>query len=293
FALQRYGTVLPQSMVAKSGWNSAHYEALGTAAHHWFSIARLTFVPFIDYLPVALAHAITVVLVLAIGWVVHANVRQGTPTSRAWLCVYLVYMAFYLLGKGATEASWYAVPSSLALLLAAGPAIPAAVASSRTGGRFTLAATAALVVLSTAFVQRRAPLLHSYVEGYGACADALEALDRPHAERVLIGEIGVFGFRTAHAMIDVGALVSPEVLPIKNRGVSLVQMAKETGATWLVISDIALERNHYPSVGRVWAEDRERDWLRSAKLVAHKRDKQLLLLPRPDAAPNSHIPDGA
>lgn len=279
FALQRYGTVLPQSMVAKSGWNSAHYDALGTAAHLWFSVARLTFVPFIDYLPAVMGHAITAALVVAIGWILWANVTHGTPMSRAWMGLYVVYMTFYLLGKGATEASWYAVPSSLALLLAAGPAIPRALASGRRAQRLAVPSAAALVVASTVFVQMRAPLLQSYVDGYGACADALEALERPHEERVLIGEIGVFGFRTEHALIDVGALVSPEVLPIKNRGVSLVRMAQDTEATWLVVSDIALEKNAYPSVGDVWSSEAEREWLESSILIAHCRDKRLLRLP--------------
>ncbi len=185
-------------------------------------------------------------------------------------------MTFYLAGKGATEASWYAVPSSVALLLAAAPALPRRLAERHL--QVTAVTALVLMAMSTGLVQRRAPLLQSYVDGYGACAEALEALDRPHSERVLIGEIGVFGFETAHQVIDVGALVSPEVLPIKNAGRSLLAMARETGATWLVISDIALERNMYPSVGEVWANEEERRWLSASPVVAHAKDKQLIHL---------------
>ncbi|QDV05114.1 hypothetical protein Poly30_06090 [Planctomycetes bacterium Poly30] len=288
FALSRYGTVLPQSMVAKSGWNSEHYDSLGTALHLWLSLARLTFVPFVDYLPALLGHAVTAALVASTVWITRANLRRGTAFSRAWLIVYGVYMAFYLAGKGATEASWYAVPSSVALLLAAGPALPERVDTARRG--LASAVAAALMLLSIALVQKRAPLLQSYVDGYGACASALEALDRPHSERVLIGEIGVFGFQTEHLVIDVGALVSPEVLPIKNARRSLLAMARETDASWLVISDIALERNFYPSVGVVWENAAEREWLESSPVLAHERDKRLIWLGESERDPNDRPP---
>ncbi len=282
FATARYGTFLPQSMVAKSGWNSEHYDSLGTALHLWLSLARLTFVPFVDYLPTLFAHGVTAAIAALVLWIVHRNIKQGTPFSRAWLIVYVVYMTFYLAGKGATEASWYAVPSSVALLLSAGPALPENFPRIRHW--FVPACATSMMLLSTGLVHRRAPLLQSYVDGYGACAAALESLDRPHSERVLIGEIGVFGFETQHQVIDVGALVSPEVLPIKNAGRSLMSMAKETGATWLVISDIAIEKNFYPSVGEVWANDAERRWLFDSAELEHAKDKRLIRLLDPAAA---------
>ncbi len=280
FATVRYGTFVPQSMVAKSGWNSVHYDALGTLENAWFGLARLTFLPFVDYLPGAVAHLAVAAVAALVLLTVWANVRGGSTASRGWLCAYGTYVTFYLVGKGATEASWYAVPSSVALLLAMEPAVPARVMASRP---LMVATAVAAASLSVALVVRRAPLLHSYVEGYGACASALEAASPGGLDRVLIGEIGVFGFRTSHRLIDVGALVSPEVLPLKNRGVSLVGLARATNADWLVVSDIALERNIYPSVGEVWANDDEHGWLAEAVLVHHARDKRLLRLPRAES----------
>lgn len=57
-----------------------------------------------------------------------------------------------------------------------------------------------------------------------------------------------------------------------------MDMAEETGATWLVISDIALERNVYPSVGDVWSDEAEREWLERSPVVAHEKDKRLIRL---------------
>ena len=282
FALLQYGTVLPQSMVAKSGWNSAHYDSLASLEAAWLGVARLTFLPFIDYLPQALAHGLTALLVLGVAASGRACWARGDDWSRAWMGTYVVTIAFYIVGKGATEASWYAVPPSVALLLGSGPLVTGLLQKCTALHRrqLSLAASAVLGILAALFVQKRAPLLHSYVEGYGACAASLAAEAPGSAESVLIGEIGVFGFTSDQPLIDVGALVSPEVLPLKNAGMSLVAIARETKARWLVVSDIALERNDYPSVGAVWSETEERQWLAGAELVAHHLDKRLYRLPR-------------
>ncbi|MFT5475343.1 MAG: hypothetical protein ACI8Y8_000672 [Planctomycetota bacterium] len=282
YALTRYGAVLPQSMVAKSGWNSSHYDTLATASAALLALPRLTFLPFVDYLPAPLPIAIAATTLVAVLWIVRVNVRAGTSASRAWLVFYLTYITFYLVGKGATEASWYAVPPSVALLLAAEPAWPRRwiVPPVRLVG--ALACT--LAIASVGLVLKRAPLLESYVAGYGRCAEALneELAGRPTVDNpVLIGEIGVFGFVSDHRVIDVGALVSPQVLPLKNDDASLLSIARATGARWLVVSEVALERNHYPSVGPVWADEEEHDWLNRCPLIFQARDKLLFQLVDP------------
>lgn len=286
FALSQYGTVLPQSMVAKSGWNSEHYDSLATIEAAWFGVARLTFLPFIDYLPMAVAYGLTAILVLGVAASAQTCLAQGDPWSRAWMGTYLLLIGFYIAGKGATEASWYAVPPSVALLLGSGPWITRLFEKWPAFHlRPTAFATAAFLgALSTAFVQRRAPLLHSYVDGYGACAASLAEQDPGKDEAVLIGEIGVFGFESDQPIIDVGALVSPEVLALKNAGMSLVAMAQFTDARWLVVSDIALETNFYPSVGKVWSGTQEMLWLADAELVDRRRDKRLYRLPLPSSS---------
>ncbi|MEO0660253.1 MAG: hypothetical protein AAFZ87_01820, partial [Planctomycetota bacterium] len=146
FALHRYGAVLPQSMLAKSGWNSAHYDALASLENAWFGVARLTFAPFVDYLPSAGAHALTASIVMLVAAVAAVNVRGGTAWSRAALLTYGVYIGFYLAGKGATEASWYAVPSSLLLTVAASPFAAPVAASSGSIGHALLQHRATAVV---------------------------------------------------------------------------------------------------------------------------------------------------
>lgn len=283
YALLHYGSIVPQSMQAKTGWNNEHYDALFDLRAALLTAPRLTFLPFLDYFPSALAWALTASVWAALAWVVRANIRGGDADSRLWLGFYLVYLAFYIAGKGATEASWYAVPASVAFLLAARPALPGWLRAP--GPRTALALVAVLLATSLVSVQRRGPLLRSYVAGYGACADALEAWPsaRPAATaKVVIGEIGVFGFRTSHPVVDVGALVSPEVLPWKNAGYSFCRIVQEADADYFVISNIALENNHYPSVGAVWANDEERRWWEERCRPVHAfLDKQTFEVARP------------
>ena len=95
----------------------------------------------------------------------------------------------------------------------------------------------------------------------------------------MIGEIGVFGYQSRHALIDVGALVSPEVLSVKNDDVSFVELARRLDPTHVVISDIALANNHYPSVGPVWANEADRDTFEDQwRLLATFRDKHVFAL---------------
>ena len=253
FALTTYGSVIPQSMLAKTGWNSEHYDSLFTLRAAWLAVPRLTFLPFVDRFPAPLAMALAAATVVLVLLVSAANVRAGTRASRLWLAYYLVYVAFFVLGKGATEASWYSVPSTVALLLASEPLL------ARVKPVPAFAAAVTLASASVACAWMRAPLLRSYVDGYGASAAYLNE-HAPAGSSVLIGEIGVFGFESRHRVIDVGALVSPEVLPLKNAGSSLCGIVRATGADFAVISEVALETNAYPSVGLVWRDDEDRAW---------------------------------
>ncbi|MFT7487123.1 MAG: hypothetical protein ACI9F9_002982, partial [Candidatus Paceibacteria bacterium] len=278
FALWSYGSLIPQSMVAKTGWNSTHYDGIFSLQNALLTVPRLSFLPFIDYFAAPLQWALVALLLAGIGWVAYCNLKRGSAASRAWLGFYLVYLSFYLAGKGATEASWYAVPSSVALLCAAGPALPSWITDSGRWGVRT-ALVLGLLAVSTGAAIQRGPLLNSYVEGYGACADFLEVHGNPQqrtSTKVVIGEIGVFGFQTSHPVVDVGALVSPEVLPWKNAGFSFTRIVQESEAAYFVISERALELNRYPSVGVVWASDVEREWFdERCRHIADFKDKHM------------------
>lgn len=266
FALTNYGGLIPQSMLAKTGWNAEHYNDTSTTVALWRAIPRLTFVPFIDALPSRLATPLTSLLILGIAWISVVNWKRGTVASRAWLGFYVVYITFYVLGKGATEASWYSIPSSVALLFALEPAWPKWLGLESRSLR--VATLGVLISVSAVAAFRRGELLRYYEDGYGACAAELNG---EPTGRVVIGEIGVFGFRSKHAITDVAALVSPEVLDMKRRGLSFIGIVRESQANWFVISSAALANNTYPSVGSVWANDEERAWFEAncAELHAH------------------------
>jgi len=258
FALTTYGGLIPQSMLAKTGWNTEHYDDASPLTALWRAVPRLTFIPFIDALPSKIATVLSSALMLGIAWVTALNWKRGTAASRAWLGFYFVYITFYVVGKGATEASWYSIPSSVALLFALEPAWPTWLSLESRALR-----TATLVLLisaSSVAALRRGELLRYYEDGYGESA---RLLNQEPTGRVVIGEIGVFGFHSKHAITDVAALVSPEVLDMKRRGLSFIGIVRESDADWFVISETALTKNFYPSVGVVWANVEEREWFAS------------------------------
>ena len=278
FALTNYGSLIPQSMVAKTGWGSTHYDSLFTLKNAILTVPRLTFLPFIDAFPDIVQWLLARVLILAVVWIAVVNVRRGTRASRTWLAFYLVYITFYLVGKGATEASWYAVPSSVAFLCAAAPCLPAWLANTQRLG-VQVALAVALAGISTAAAMQRAPLLQYYVDGYGACAEFLEARATDGSApdtKVAIGEIGVFGFRTTMKVVDVAALVSPETLPWRNDGLSFIRMVQLSGSKYFVLSDKAVTTNTYPAIAAVWIGDEQKTWFdEQCEHIAQFKDKHV------------------
>ncbi len=283
YALAQYGTVVPQSMLSKSGWSSSHYDELFYSASTLHVFPRLTFVPFIDHLPKSYALALTVAIVFGVLWVVWANVHSGYLRSHLWLGFYSLYMIFYIAGKGATEASWYSIPSSVALLFAAEPAIrPIRFFQSRVG---VMALGLGLLLPSCFLTIKRAEALHYYVESYGSSAHFLNeyAAQKDSAEpKIAIGEIGVFGWMTSSSILDLGALVSPEVLAMKEEGWSFIKIMQDSDVDYFVISQRALEHNDYPTIGPVWASDEEHKWLKAeCRLIGNRLDKRIFeVLPR-------------
>ena len=278
FAVTNYGSLIPQSMVAKTGWGSTHYDSIFTLQNAILTVPRLSFLPFIDGFPRATQWVLGGVLLLGVLWVLIANLANGTRSSRTWLGFYVVYITFFLVGKGATEASWYAVPSSVALLCAAAPCLPRWLTATRPL-RTPLVLILGLGGLSVVAAAQRAPLLKYYVDGYGACADFLEARAQPDTAKdtkVAIGEIGVFGFRTTMKVVDVAALVSPETLPWRNEGLSFIRMVQLSGSKYFVISDKAVTTNTYPAIAAVWIGDEEKAWFDGrCKKIAQFKDKHV------------------
>ena len=278
YASSTYGSLLPQSMLAKTGWGSTHYDSLFTLQNALLSIPRLSFLPFIDRFPSALQWTATALILCLLLLVLVSNVRRGNSYSRTWLGFYLTYIGFFLVGKGATEASWYAVPSSLALLCAAEPCLPRWLVDTRRWG-VQLALMLVLAALSSFAALQRAPLLRFYVDSYGACAEFLERRTGPEwtsSSSVAIGEIGVFGYRSSLRVTDMAALVSPEILPLRNRGDSFVRIVQLTGVRFFVVSEKALQENTYPALSALWSDAAERSWLESnCEPIAQFKDKHV------------------
>lgn len=257
-SLAYFGHVLPQSMAAKTGWNNDHYAGLTSLRAAFEAVPRLTFLPFLDHLPVVMHLPIGLAVLGLAAAALWLAFRSADRSARVWMGFYAATLLFYLIGRGAIEASWYAVPPSLALAFGAGPLL-ARLPKRLTGSVAAWMMALVLAGASSFAAVKRAPLLASYEQAYGQAANMINVRSATDA-RVLVGEIGVFGWRSQHHVIDVGALVSPEVLPLKNEGVSLTQLARDLNATHIVVSTRAMETNQYPTVGPVFDGSSDRAW---------------------------------
>lgn len=275
WATSTYGSPIPRPVLAGGGWTTEHYASLDSYDSLVSIVPRLTFLPFVDHLHPAAAGILTGLLLAGLGWIAVRNATSGSAWSRAALATYLALVAVHLARRGAPEASWYSLPPSVALLLAAAPAIPGRLAGPRPA--WTLAV---VLALSSGYgVARRAPLLKSHAETQRALARELNLLpDALPADehRVLLGEIGAFGFASNHRIVDVRALVSPEVLAWREDGETFLGVARRSGVSFFVIGDAALESNCYPTVGRVWDDEAELEWLyHRCRLVSDHGDRRL------------------
>jgi len=262
FSFFYYGSIIPQSMVAKSAWNSEHYNSLVDLSYVLNTIPRLTFFPFVDIFPQTVRHVISISLIVLIVGCSWFNYKFGSWISRGFLAFYCIYITFYILGKGATEASWYAIPSSVAMLISLYPIV-----DKLSNNALKLLVPFVLVVClatSTFSSMERSKVLAYYIDYYGQSAVALNQLLEDEGEytraKVLIGEIGVYGFLSDHYIIDVGALVSPYMLELKNQKGSLIGLIRDSEAGYFVIDSSVLEDNYYPSVGKFYSSPNEWKW---------------------------------
>ncbi|MEM7515397.1 MAG: hypothetical protein AAF368_00545, partial [Planctomycetota bacterium] len=257
YAFAIYGGIVPHSAVAKSGWNAEHYD-LGLSEMLGQAVLRLSPFAPAEHLPGPLAIFGTLCAALLFGFAGIALIKNQRPFAQPWALFALLYLAFFAIGRGATEASWYAIPSALALIVVVAPHLPRALRLRRPAVRF--AAVLVLLGASTFSGVRRGELLASYEEGYGEAANALVESRGEAATRVLIGEIGVYGWRCDYPIVDAAALVSPEVLRLREHNPSFLGLVQATGVTHFVISESSAAENRYPNLDGLWKTESEREF---------------------------------
>jgi len=235
FATAYYGSPIPLNVVSKSGWvvtgdNAGAPTVLGQL---WDVLASFTLLPLGlarlgsagAWLAVAALVALPLLLALfAVGLVALGKRRDGL---FAWGVFFVACVAFYVVGRGATWPSWYAIPPGLAFFIVV--SYGAGVLASRGRGsrsmRLRAGGWAALGLLSgvlgvssaIAWNRLRAPYYRDMEQTYGATGRYIQ--DHSSAgDSLLVWEVGYIGYLADRYTQEVAGIVSPRVLEALREG---------------------------------------------------------------------------
>lgn len=271
FAVAAYGTIVPHSVVAKSGLSQDGLAQVTTNPLDKLVLlaAGLSSGQYAG-LPAG-ARVVLVILVLGLAALAvpatRQVIRERSPAVLfpAW---FLATWAFYVVGRPVLIWSWYAVPTAFAFWWVAADAAGRAIR--RIGVSWTrrarvdiaaLAAIASICLVSLVFgTARRADSLGASTEQLDAVADFVVAR-YPSARSVMLGDIGVVGWRTGLRVIDLAGLVSEEPLDrdADGRLVSLATLLRGEEPDLLVLAqdprdhdtaqDGSIVRRTFPAAG--------------------------------------------
>lgn len=222
FSLYYYGSPIPNSLYAKSGWIVPHYYKLT-----FYRITSLLASLALLELPDKFSHltfprmASTAVVIVSIAPFFIGSYRLFRKKSIVFVfpLLFFFYIIFYLFGKGRLDFSWYGIPSGLAYLITTLFGISLVV--QRLGGKpvrdkwfrrlVTPLAVVLIIVSVLTWEMQRLPYFRLLRESY---EKAGEYIDR-NADKdvhVLVAEIGMIGYRAKRSIYDLGGIVSPEIL---------------------------------------------------------------------------------
>ena len=217
FSLATYGTVLPQSMLAKSAHVTGQYYGgwmlgpLPLFLQLAFGLSNDSYsaVPSFGKLGLAVC-GFAMTLVTAYG------VRNWKRSNSALLLLPAVFLSnylIYLLGKPVGIFSWYAIPTSLVFWASA--VLGSRALLKRPRWRMTTAAGLVLLgIVSLLSIWQGANKRSGGLAHTGMAFEVTKLLHSkyPDAKSVLVGDIGVIGYFGEWRIVDLAGLVTPSVL---------------------------------------------------------------------------------
>ncbi|MGB2713352.1 MAG: hypothetical protein WBC51_04175 [Vicinamibacterales bacterium] len=226
YAVVRFGSLIPASVVAKSA-----------ARDPWMLSLENLYAYFFSGIYVWLS-----VLAL-VGFV--TLIRSGAEFWGIWSIWAWSYLASMTIANGFTHFPWYFVPLLPIYTAAATLGVERLIARAGSVKRIMDAplARAAFATFVVAVLLSRMPTLRNYLDStasgretlYASVATELAAID-PHCT-VAATEIGTIGYYYPGRLLDLVGLVSPEVL-----GRPLDSVLAESDARWVVSYDTHFDR---------------------------------------------------
>jgi hypothetical protein len=257
FSLSYYGSSIPHSIKAKSGWvlAEAHESLLSVFTETFQALSllelpsRLFFSsPLYLRVPLLLATLVTILL-FARGAVLFFRRKSVLITLPV---LFILYLGFYLAGKGRVDFSWYGIPSGFAYLATVvcglgtlGGRLPPALRRGRVLG-FTGGLLAIALIVSTFFIWKatRAGYYENLRSSYGKAGEFVDRMAAP-TDRLLTAEVGIIGYRARRYVYGMGGIVSPEMIELYDEQsiqVPISEMLKRFEPEFIVLDGYHLGR---------------------------------------------------
>ncbi len=215
YATSVYGSPLPQSMLAKSSlvtgaaWAGQHSSALQKVVMLSLGLSQVLVtdggkLTQIFALVAALAALIPFFVGLREGW------RSRGPSLVTGIA-FLLNLAFYIVGDPVRLWSWYVIPTSMLFLYTVIVGIRT-LAEDRPRWGVVLAGATAAVSLATLVMGSKHRARSMIDIGGPVSLENLAAhlkSQAPKAKSVMLGDIGIVGYRTGWYVVDLAGLVTP------------------------------------------------------------------------------------
>jgi|WetSurMetagenome_2_1015567.scaffolds.fasta_scaffold61544_2 hypothetical protein len=261
FATMVFGTVVPQSFVAK---RAIYHFGVSTSAAPYLN----AFTPFLEKTPARIAVK-TVWFLFITGGLVLLVRRGGIYLTVA---LYFVFALLTSMLSGMMIFSWYLVPVVFAGSIGAAHAASSVVEWSRSRGPTALASASLLLALG--FTAFHITALHLAVQRARETQGVENSLRRkigewlrentPPRSTVLLEPIGYIGYYAGpeRRILDEIGLVTPRIVPIRRAGGGwYVSALKTLAPDYLVQYASALELNRSEGTGdRLFDDDEQRAW---------------------------------
>ncbi|MCK4547997.1 MAG: DUF2029 domain-containing protein, partial [Candidatus Eisenbacteria sp.] len=225
FGTLYYGSPIPQNALAKSGWIVGMWGSEGLFGHGWKILRAFTLVPSggaagASLLEVVLVSGGTLVLssLFMVGMV---RLFRRRNRDLVWGFFFVFSVLFFILGRGATWPSWYAIPPGLSFAIVVSHGLSVLLESDnlrswrrwnsgRLGpvlgiGLFILLLVGSLVV----WQHKRLPYYEILRHGYGATGEYLASVAED--QRLFVNEIGYIGFLADRYIYDAGGMVTKDI----------------------------------------------------------------------------------
>ncbi|MFT5198867.1 MAG: hypothetical protein ACI87O_001527 [Planctomycetota bacterium] len=216
----------------------------------WLGLPRYTLLAGTQNYPIVAQHTISVLMFALLAVTVRQNLKQGTASSRGWLCFYLLMVAFGTGVSGSALEPAASVLPAMAFIMALVPLLLPLVPRFH-GTRILRACSLILVTLAMPIAFAAIGGARALSKDLQACASTIEAAQESEiTDSVLTSQAGFFGFLYPATVLEAQEAMQPDQ--------SFAQFALQADTDWVLLPQSALDQNQLAGGEPLWRNDYER-----------------------------------